>query len=321
VKRVLTPVGRDHDDPHIVGMRQFWATNAEEYKSRSSHVQPKEEECVSKYWSVASMLQGAWSRSVPLKMTFGYLSFASVLTIPFELLSVPGVIDLHPLVAYFMSHSEALTKPVGFLSTALFLMLPFRLNRATARWWRARTLWTELHADVRSMVQAAQLYITDPHHTIEVALLAAAYPRAVELQLRGSSDDDIRRAFSPLLGSADHIEALVASFNRNFFLAERTTLLLNDAFNSGHVRGIRALVAIQAVAQQLNRTVEALAALQSTPEPWSYQKHSRFTTLLWLTVLPVALVCPSCSVAACPRACTRACLRNVRVCLCDHACM
>jgi predicted membrane chloride channel (bestrophin family) len=285
---VLTPVGRVSEDPHILDARKVWAAHAEEYKARSSssHLQ---EDRVLKYWSVARMLQGSWSRSVPLKMTLGYFVCSVLMTIPFEFLSGPEEIDLHPLVAYFMSHSEALTKPVGFLATALFLMLPFRLNRATARWWRARTLWTELHADVRSMIHAAQLYITDPHHTIEVALLASSYPRAIELQLRRSSDDDIRRSFTHLLGSTD-VAALAASSNRNFFLAQRTTLLLNDAFIAGHVRGIRALVAIQAVAQQLNRTVEALAALQSTPEPWSYQKHSRFTTLLWLSVLPVALV-------------------------------
>ena len=35
---------------------------------------------------------------------------------------------------------------------------------------------------------------------------------------------------------------------------------------------------------------EALEVISSTPEPWSYQKHLRLTTQLWLTIMPLALL-------------------------------
>jgi hypothetical protein len=54
------------------------------------------------------------------------------------------------MIEYMTRHQEALTKPVGFLATSLFLMASYRLIRATFRWWQA--LRGDLHAAVRSFV-------------------------------------------------------------------------------------------------------------------------------------------------------------------------
>jgi predicted membrane chloride channel (bestrophin family) len=126
----------------------------------------------------------------------------------------------------------------------------------------------------------------------ELSLLVAAFPRATEMKLRLNTDDDYRRVFAELLG--DKVEAMIAAPNRGAYLTLQTNFLMKDAINAGHIRGIPralpALVTLQKVIERTNRTQEAIALLQSTPEPWSYQKHMRFTMAVWLTILPVALV-------------------------------
>ena len=134
--------------------------------------------------------------------------------------------------------------------------------------------------------------MTDVQVATELSLLVAAFPRATEMKLRLNTDDDYRRVFAELLG--DKVEAMIAAPNRGAYLTLQTNFLMKDAINAGHIRGIPralpALVTLQKVIERMNRTQEAIALLQSTPEPWSYQKHMRFTMAVWLTILPVALV-------------------------------
>lgn len=112
------------------------------------------------------------------------------------------------------------------------------------------------------------------------------------MKLRLNTDDDYRRVFAELLG--DKVEAMIAAPNRGAYLSLQANFLMKDAIIAGHIRGIPralpALVTLQKVIERMNRTQEAIALLQSTPEPWSYQKHMRFTMAVWLTILPVALV-------------------------------
>merc|ERR1711924_451708 len=53
---------------------------------------------------------------------------------------------------------------------------------------------------------------------------------------------------------------------------------------------VRATVALQNHVSGLIHSVDQLQRIRSTPEPWSVQKHIKFTMLVWLGVLPIALV-------------------------------
>jgi hypothetical protein len=137
---------RDTDTPKMREMRAFWISRSARYcKNNDSDKES---------WSVRNILSSVTARKVPSGMAKRYFVFASCVSLGFESVRSMDPSDgmFHDLIVHMTSHQEALARPVGFLATALFLMASFRLNRATARWWQARTLWGDLHADVRSFV-------------------------------------------------------------------------------------------------------------------------------------------------------------------------
>ena len=67
-------------------------------------------------------------------------------------------------------------------------MLSFRLNRATSRWWLGRDQFGVMLANTRSIVQAAQLYITD--RKVHNDAHAVAQP---QLDCAGGHGDDLAR--------------------------------------------------------------------------------------------------------------------------------
>ena len=77
---------------------------------------------------------------------------------------------------------------------------------------------------------------------------------------------------------------------RPFYISDRITMKLNEAFDRGNVRGIRALVAMQDQVQKIVVNSERLHRIRETPEPWSYQKHLRLTAMIWLGILPLSIM-------------------------------
>ena len=90
---------------------------------------------------------------------------------------------------------------------------------------------------------------------------------------------------------------------------------LRQVFEEGKVKGIRALVAQHTVVERLLTNMvaidslvvvaavvaevwlqESLEAIRGTPEPFSYQKHLRLATQLWLLIMPLSLL-PSLQIA------------------------
>jgi predicted membrane chloride channel (bestrophin family) len=90
--------------------------------------------------------------------------------------------------------------------------------------------------------------------------------------------------------AAQRLAVLLAAPNRPFHIVSVLTHIHADAHNNGTLHGVRPLVAQQATLERLVHALEGLQRVQATPEPFAFQKHLRFTILLWLAVLPVALV-------------------------------
>lgn len=98
-------------------------------------------------------------------------------------------------------------------------------------------------------------------------------------------------AFGPLLGSdSEEMAALLEAKDRTLFLTTRISNLLTTAFEAGDVRGIRALVALHGHVERITHATEGISRIDSTPEPWAYQKTMRATMALWLGLLPLALL-------------------------------
>jgi len=265
-----------------------------------------------KLWSIIDISRSVKARRVPLKVSAIHALYCTGVTTPYVFFTLSTI---HPLtythththrfmylhtnghteskpdqfVEWVLQNSSALSGITGFLATALFLMLSFRINRGVGRWWEGRSVYGDMLGNLRGLVQASHMYITNKRVSVEIGLWSYAYARAVELDLRKDQEKKFTATFTGLM-NAQEMDEMFAHPRRPFYISDRLTMKLNEAFDQGHVRGIRALVAMQDLVEKIIVNSERLHRIRETPEPWSYQKHMRLTAMIWLGILPLSLM-------------------------------
>ena len=244
-----------------------------------------------KLWSILDIMRSVKARVHPLRVSAFHGIYCVGITGPFMYLHTNGHTESTPdqFVEFVLQNSSALTGITGFLATALFLMLSFRINRGVGRWWEGRSVYGDLLGDLRGLVQSSHLYITDKKVAVEIGIWSYAYARAVELDLRKDPEDKFTATFTGLFNSKE-MDEMFEHPRRPFYISDRITMKLNEAFDRGNVRGIRALVAMQDQVQKIVVNSERLHRIRETPEPWSYQKHLRLTAMIWLGILPLSIM-------------------------------
>lgn len=271
---------------HEVFLRDFWTHNEKRYRTVG-----KSEFYERDAWSWISMLKAALARRVPLRNTVYYAIYSTGVTA--SLLHVARHESdfevVKPLIEYYLNNHDALTSVTGFMATALFLTLSFRLNRTADRWWSASSHFGTMSTNVRGLAQTAQLSISNKPMACEIGLLSFAYIRAAEFHLRQVEDASYREAFASLLSAAE-LDELLAHPHRPYYFAGRITVRLSDAYDAGHVKNVRLVVAMHSILERMLGEMQALDRLAGSPEPWSYQRHMRLTIQLWLAVLPLAII-------------------------------
>lgn len=242
-------------------------------------------------WNIFDISKSIWARKLPLKAACIHAVYSTAITADFMYKHYDGVTESRSdiVVEHILEHTNIFAGCTGFLATALFLMLSFRINRGVSRWWEGRRLYGEMLGNLRGLAHASRAYMREKKDIVDIGILAYAYARATELHLRRNSDAKYLAAFSGLL-SPTETEQMCQYSIRPYYIAEKLTSHLSDAFDRGDVKGIRALVAMQDQIQRIIRNTEGLHRIRATPEPWSYQKHMRFTAMLWLGILPLALL-------------------------------
>jgi hypothetical protein len=106
-------------------------------------------------WSLRKILEGGFCRPVSIYLTGLHGLFCMALTVPFMMLHEGALLDkqydiawAQQLVEYVDLNSASLTSTTSFLATALFLMLSFRIDRTSSRYWEGRRLIGDLQASV-----------------------------------------------------------------------------------------------------------------------------------------------------------------------------
>ncbi|CAE7747305.1 unnamed protein product [Symbiodinium pilosum] len=196
--------------------------------------------------------------------------------------------EMAHMAQYIMESHDVMQTCTGFLATALFMTLSFRMNRAASRWWKGRELCADLLSNARSLSQEAKLCCSDKAYATEISLLGYAFVRAAEFHVRLEPNERFVEAFENLLRKPI-LEDLLRAPHRPYFLTQRLTLRLADAYDAGHTKNVRLVVAVQSYINNLSKTMESMEMLRSTPEPWGYQKHNALLMQLWLAILPMAL--------------------------------
>lgn len=256
-------------------------------------------------WGWTGLLRAVVSSRVPLRATAYYTVYSSAITLPFlfptqcmECVGLEGSRAEHILIHcidQLNSHHVTWQSVTTFLASALFLMLSFRCNRSYVRWWEAGSEYAGLLSAARKLTLSAQLAITDKALATEVAMLSYAQVRGVEFHLRRVGDAQYAEALRFLL-TPPQLQQMLAAPQRPLWMAQHLTLTLSHAYDAKQIKNVRLLVSLMNDVEKLMERTQSLQRLGSLPEPWTYQKHMRLTTQLWLGMLPLALL-PSLSAA------------------------
>ncbi|OLP83494.1 hypothetical protein AK812_SmicGene35736 [Symbiodinium microadriaticum] len=130
--------------------------------------------------SPMELIRGVLSRKQPLKATSLYLLYCSSVTASFmhcRHYAASGqpwfVEEVAHMAQYIMESHDVMQTCTGFLATALFMTLSFRMNRAATRWWHGREMCANLLSSARSLGQEAQLCCNDKASAMELSLLVA----------------------------------------------------------------------------------------------------------------------------------------------------
>jgi predicted membrane chloride channel (bestrophin family) len=295
-------------DAAVLRARAFWQFRTARFQETNSER--------GNPWSLREIFAAASARKVPLKVT-GALGLYNCLVAAPMIAEHAGVAPAWVLemTGWLVQDSTRLAcgALTSLLAGGMFLMLSFRLNRAVSRWWEAHTLVTALHSDCATLLTSIQMYVPEIRAQTEFGILTYAIARATEYQLTNVPEQHWRRYFAALFPSpaqaascsatpvaSDH-EAISSELTlklcarpvreRQAWLLHRLGIELGTCFDAGGVpAGIRALVQMKQRLENMQERVAGLQRIQSTPESWSYQKHLRLTTLLWVHLLPFSVL-------------------------------
>lgn len=291
-------------------MRVFWHNNWKTYRN----VQKGKEETASR-WSHFSMARSAVSRDMPIQNALRHGVFSSMVTLPFIIHNHHREADVHDVVAtyiadpslahffvtmchtvdagieHLVANQDLLQGVTGFLASAVFLMLSFRLNRAYMRWLQGGEVFHQFLTSTRNLTLTAQLSINKRSTAVDVSLLAYAHSRALEQHLRRQKDEGYADVFGRLFSEAE-LATFLASHRRDrpLHVAQALTWRLSEAYDAGEVKNVRLLVSLMAEVQSSMRLAQELHRIQSMAEPFAYMKHLELSCQLWLGMLPLALV-------------------------------
>ena len=174
----------------------------------------------------------------------------------------------------------------GFVGVALGLLIVIRLNAGYDRWWEARKLWGGVVNQSRNLVIGATAYgPDDATWQRKLVTWAAVLPHVTRHSLRGESPS---AAVAGLVGP-EEAALLAASDHMPSYAALRIAGLLREARDRSELDGFTFLQ-IDRERSLLIDHVGACERILSTPLPRMYSINIRLFILLFLLVLPLALL-------------------------------
>ncbi len=186
--------------------------------------------------------------------------------------------------------------PFGFAGAVLGILLVIRLNAGYDRWWEARTLWGGIVNQSRNLVISAMAYgPLDSEWREKVVRWTAVFSHSAHLSLRSEEpfaklDDLIGIENAKELAAATHMPSLV-SLRIGELLRDATERFAMGGFSFMQIDRERAL---------LIDHIGACERILATPLPRIYSITIRRFILLFLLLLPIALLHTSAAVWSIP---------------------
>ncbi|KAI8467194.1 MAG: Bestrophin, RFP-TM, chloride channel-domain-containing protein [Monoraphidium minutum] len=216
-----------------------------------------------------------------------YVSALSAFAVAFEAARAAG------LLPAFAPALQVNSQLFGLTSFALSLLLVFRTNASYERWDSARKMWGLVLNRSRDLARQGLTHIGQEQQELRAMLCrwVAAFSRALMCHLR--RDRDAREELGAVLLPEEVEQVLLATHRPNFVLQ-----VLSEIVRAG---GVRAPVLMR-MEDNLTNYEDCLGGCErilKTPIPLSYTRHTSRSLMIWLTLLPFALV-GSCGLATIP---------------------
>lgn len=204
----------------------------------------------------------------PVLIATLYASFISVMSLFFHSFSIP-------------------VSPFEYAGLVMGLILVFRVNAGYDRWWEARKIWGNVVNNSRNLAVIITSYVKkDKRNDVEELVShVAAMPYLMKNNLRG---DDSVLDVKHLLNQ-DVYSALMQAEHKPNFISTKIALLLSKLLQADDLNEFSFLKA-ESCREIILDCQGASERILKTPMPFVMAVKSRRFILLFLLILPVALV-------------------------------
>jgi ion channel-forming bestrophin family protein len=204
-----------------------------------------------------------------------------------KVLAVSAYAGLISILSVFIPWLSLPISPFEYAGGIMALILVFRVNAGYDRWWEARKLWGNVVNCSRNLAIVIISYV-DPSSKDEIAKifgLIAAMPYLMKNTLRGvTSTQEVKHLLSD-----DTYAQLQQSQHKPNLISSKLALILSQMQENGKLNQFSFLKA-----EELRETIVdcqgACERILNTPMPFVMAIKSRRFILLFLIILPVALV-------------------------------
>lgn len=185
----------------------------------------------------------------------------------------------------------------GILGSALAIFIAFRNNSSYGRWWEARTAWSNIMGSARILGRLI-ITFTDSHahqqnydrersenFKKEMIKKVIAWAHSLKIQLRGGKD------FSDIAGyfPSDEAEQIMKSDNKPLFIMMLMGRRIYRAMADGTLGGFDSFQ-MEGQLLTLSNMQATCERIKSTPLPRQYDFFTRMFVILYIFLLPPALL-------------------------------
>jgi len=190
------------------------------------------------------------------------------------------------VLSMYLEHITIPFSIVGFLGTAIALLLSFKLSQSYDRWWEARKIWGAIVNDSRSLVVQLKNFTggTAPELVKKMGFRQMGWCYVLGSELRGGNSMEIAKSFV----SDEELEQLKTSNNR--------ALLLLDAHSKDVISLLKEHKINDYQQVQIDRTLVRLVdsmgkseRIKNTFFPKTYRMTLRFFIYVFLVSLSFSL--------------------------------
>lgn len=189
-------------------------------------------------------------------------------------------------ISIYFQHITIPFSIVGFLGTAISLLLSFKLSQSYDRWWEARKIWGSIVNDSRSFVVQLKNFTgnADPQLIKKIGLRQIAWCYVLGKDLRGLESLEVAKPFI----SSKELEVLKSSKNRALTLIDFHSKDLFSLYKSEEINSFQH-VQLDSTLVRLVESMGKAERIKNTYFPKTYRMTLRFFIYVFLVSLSFSL--------------------------------